>query len=301
MAKLVKLTNRQTYKRTNQRPDKTEIIKALYLFVSLSFVSLLVFAALWWFQGWNGRDPANLVISAGDNLWVLAVRPQEHRLVIVSIPPYLVVPVAGKGQWQSRSLWELSQLDGRSQIVESVGWDLMEVPIDDVVRLPRWDGLTTPLGIVITQPLSKSAEVFRLLRFMNTLRQNQVLEVDLADLSLTRTIVGPGGEEMLEIDSNLLSPLVSKWFEVEDFRADAATVSIINTTPEVGSGAKLGRQLQNLGLRVISVTNGQMNKAIFVRTTELKKNSLVQHLGKWLGLPIEIADFDERSEILIAI
>ena len=110
------------------------------MFLILTFIlfPLAFILASWWFRGWNGRDPVNVVVSSGREIWVLAVRPAEQRIVEIRVPENMVMDVIGHGSWRASALWRLSELEGSSRIVESIGWDFFEVPIDGLIRIDKW-------------------------------------------------------------------------------------------------------------------------------------------------------------------
>lgn len=285
-------------KKEEGRKDKWFVI----LLLSFVLLPLSFFLLFWWNQGWNGKDPANIVISSGSRLWVVAARPDERRFVEIKIPETMMVYPLGRGPLQARALWQIGELDRNSEVVKSVGTDLLEVPIDEVIRVSGWSGVQPPsfrLFLSTVPSLRNIPEVIRLSWYIRSLRDKEITRVDLSTLPMVRRIVDPGGSELLEIDRELLSPLVTDWFEILAFRRSGFSISVISTKVESGAGAKIARQLEHVGFRVVSVSHGEKAPGIYVSRSDLKKNSIVLRLSAWFHEPIAVSDFEERSDILV--
>lgn len=268
-------------------------------FLSLVTCSLLL---RWWFSGWNGNDPANIVISSGSRLWVLALRPEERRFVEIEIPETMMIYPLGRGPLQARALWQIGELERNSEVVKLIGTDLLEIPIDEVIRVSGWSGVQPPsfrLFLSTVPSLRNIPEVIRLSWYIRSLRDKEITRVDLPTLPMARKIVDPGGSELLEIDRELLSPLVTDWFEILAFRRSGFSIAVISTGNESGAGAKIARQLEHVGFRVISVSHGEKAPGIYVSRSDRKKNPIVLRLSAWFHEPIFVSDFEERSDILV--
>lgn len=301
MARLTKRTNEQTRKRTKKRPNKTKLTKAVYLFVSLSFVSLLVFAAVWWFSGWNGKVPVNIVISSGENLWVLSLRPDQRQALQIAIPQITVIEVTGRGKWQARALWEISRLENDPSLVAAIGWNLLEVPIDMVLRLDDWRGTQTSYVSLFPTNWRHLPQEFRIVKFLKSLNQNQIKDIDLSNINIFHRVVDPGGGELIEISPQLLSPRAEEWFRLDGLQQEGLTLAIRNSSSRPGAGGLLARQLEHIGLRVVSVADGAGEHILTVRDKQLKKSLSVRKLSAWLKTKPVVAAFPERADILIVV
>lgn len=288
---------------------RSKAIATVILLLVFVIGSLLL--AFWWFRGWDGQEPVNIVVSSKDRIWVLAVRPQEQRLVEIEVPPTMVVPTSMQGKWQARSLWDLSLLVKDQRVIESVGWDLIGVPVDKSWRIRSWRGEETALWSIfgrvsgspetLSELLGGVPEKIRLVWFIRGLRENQVKKISLGELSMARRVVDPSGEESVEIDEALLSPLVAEWFEIGEFRRSGLTVAVRNITLESGVGSRLGRQLEHVGMRVISVGNGSGERGIIVAKEDLRKHLAVKKISRWLDLPVSVGTYEERADILVVL
>ncbi len=292
----MKRTNEQKFKRTKKRTNiKTnkKIYWFLSFFVSLSFVSLLVFGLAWWSSGWNGKDPINVVISSGQNMWVLSLRPDEKKAVSISIPPTATIEVPGRGKWQARALWEISRLENDPSLISAAGWNFLEVPIDRTLRLQNWEG-----GQTSWRDLPRN---FKIIKFLKSLDRAQIKDIDLSSISISRRVVDPGGAELVEINPELLSPFVAEWFKLDVLRQEGLTIAIRNDSRRAGAAALLSRQLEHVGLRVVSVTDGVGESVLTVRSKELKKSLSVRKLSAWLKTKPVVSDFPDRADILIVV
>jgi len=287
-----RLADKRTKKRTNIKTNK-KIYWFLSFFVSLSFVSLLVFAAAWWFSGWNGQDPINVVISSGDNLWVLSLRPEEKQAVSILIPPTAAIEVPGRGKWQARALPEISRLENDPSLVAAAGWNLLEVPIDQTLRLQNWKGRQTSWW-----DLPRN---FKIIKFLKSLDQTQIKDIDLSSISISRRVVDPGGAELVEVNPDLLSPRVEEWFRLDSLRREGLTVAVRNNSSRAGAGALLSRQLEHVGLRVVSVADGGGENRLLIKNKTLRQSLTVRKLSSWLNAKPAVADFPDRADILIVV
>lgn len=266
---MARLKNKGRGKRVKGR-GKNSLI---FISIALILLPLSLFPIFWFFSPWNGRDPVNVVVSSGENLWVLSVRPQDKQIIRISIPKTAIIEVPGRGKWQARALWEISRLEKDPSLVAAAGWNLLEVPIDFTLRLPQWKawpGLT-------------------------------IKEIDLSNLNVSRRVVDPGGAELIEVNPDLLSPFVAEWFGLDSLRQEGLTVAIRNSSSRPGAGALLSRQLEHAGLRVVSVADGAGDSILTVRSKQIKKSLSVRKLISWLDAKPAVSDFPERADILIVV
>ena len=293
-------------KKSKKRLSKNKNYRRIVFWSLILLFSVLcsLFSVLW-FSGWNGKDPLNIVVSSGENLWVLSLRPDEKQAVSISIPPTAFIEIPGRGKWQSRALWEISRLENDPSLVAAAGWNLLEVPVDLILRLPRWRGRQTPY-LSLSQSLSLSLlqnlpQEFRIIKFIRSLDETQIKDIDLSGISISRRVVDPGGAELIEINPDLLSPRVEEWFRLDSLRREGLTVAIRNDSSRPGAGSILSRQLDHVGLRVVSVTDGTGGNILTVKSNQLKKSLAVRKLSAWLKTKPIIADFPDRADILIVI
>lgn len=292
----VKKSKIKNLSRAKSRDQKSKIRTAIIVFILLFSILCLLLTALWYSSGWNGRDPLNVVISSGDNLWVLSLRPDEKRAVSISIPPTALIEIPGRGKWQSRALWEISRLENNPSLVAAAGWNLLQVPVDLILRLPQWKGRQTPLSLLRNFP-----QEFKIVRFFKSLDETRVTNIDLSNISISRRVVDPGGAELIEINPDLLSPRVEEWFGLDSLRQEGLTIAIRNDSSRSGAGNLLSRQLEHVGLRVVSVTDGTGDNILTVKSNQLKKSLAVRKLSSWLKTKPNVADFPDRADILIVV
>lgn len=270
-------------------------------FVSLSFVSLLVFFTFW-FSGWNGKDPVNVVVTSGHKVWVLGIRPEEKRLVEISIPDNMIVPVAS-GKWRAGSLKRLAELENNLNPLKSAGWELLEIPIDSVIEVAGYgDG---NISFIKQFRLLKNPEfvswmnTLKLIRFMKGLNDNQFLKLNIGESMAARIVADPAGTELVELDAEALSLQLAEWFKIESLRREGLAAAVINVSGKANAGGKLARQLEHTGIRVVTVSSGEGQPGIKVKSKEILKSATAKKLSSWLQMKPVIADFDARADILI--
>jgi len=290
----MKLTNGQKRKLTN---------KLTIFFVSLLFVSLLVSFA-WRFFGWNDKEPINVVVVSGEKVWVLGVRPAEKRLTEISIPGNTIVTV-GKGKWQSRSLNRLSKLENSPDVLKSVGWELLEVPIDFVVEISDFGkenvSYLSQFKLFNRFNFVSLLDTVKLIKYINSLNENQILKINIGDTMAARIIADPAGTELVEVDSEALSLQLAEWFRIESLRNEGLTVAIINASGKTNAGSKLARQLEHVGLRVISVSSGEGEAGLKIKQNSTLKSETAQKISEWFKMKPVVGDFDARADILIVV
>lgn len=291
----MKLTNGQKYKLTN---------KLTIFFVSLSFVSLSFLLVFFWFRGWNGQDPVNIVVTSGEKVWVLGVRPEEKKLVEISIPGNTIVTV-GKGKWQVRSLGKLSELENSADVLKSVGWELLEVPVDFVAEISDFGkeniSYFSQLQLLNKFNFVSLLDTVKLIKYINSLNENQILKINIGETMVARIVADPAGTELVEIDSESLSLQLSEWFRIESLRNEGLAVAIINASGKNKAGSKLARQLEHVGLQVVSVSSGEGTPGIKVKQKSTTNSETVRKISDWLNLKPILADFDARADILIVV
>ena len=287
----MKLTNGK-YKLTN---------KLTIFFVSLAFVSLSLLFAFWLF-GWNGKDPVNIVVTSEEKVWILGVRANEKKLVEISIPDNTIVPVAA-GKWQAGSLRKLSGLEKNLNPLKSAGWELLEIPVDSVVEIANYEGENTnyvsQLKLLRKLKFVSLLETVKLVRFIKGLNDNQILKINIGESLAARIVADPAGTELVEIDSEALSTQLSEWFKIESLRREGLTVAVVNVSGKTNAGGKLARQLEHVGIRVVTVSSGEGEPGFRIKSKEVLNSETVRKLSSWLQMKPEIADFDARADILI--
>lgn len=277
------------------------INKLTIFFVSLAFVSLsLLFA--FWLSGWNGKDPVNIVVTSEEKVWILGVRANEKKLVEISIPDNTIVPVAA-GKWQAGSLRKLSGLEKNLNPLKSAGWELLEIPVDSVVEIANYEGENTnyvsQLKLLRKLKFVSLLETIKLVRFIKGLNDNQILKINIGESMAARIVADPAGTELVEIDSEALSTQLSEWFKIESLRREGLTVAVVNVSGKTNAGGKLARQLEHVGIRVVTVSSGEGEPGFRIKSKEVLNSETVRKLSSWLQMKPEIADFDARADILI--
>lgn len=295
--------------------------RVLFLILSFILIPSAFVLVSWWFRGWNGRDPINVVVSSGHELWVLAVRPAEQRLVAIRVPANMILDVAGHGKWRASALWRLSELEGAPRIVESIGWDFFEVPIDGLIRIDEWGEKWSSRSLMDIILQSKSInitcfihikfceqhewelpEVIRLLNFQRSLADNRSISVALEDEVPARRVIDPGEVESSELDPSVLSQQILEWFGIAEFRTSELTVAVRNTSGEAGGAAKIARLLEHSGLRIVGIGNGKGEKGILVVRDKDTTDPIVRRLSRWFDLPVmRVGEFEERADVVIVI
>src|SRR3989338_8391313 len=167
----MKRTNEKKFKRTKKRTNiKTnkKVYWFLSFFVSLSFVSLLVFGLTWWSSGWNGKNPLNIVVSSGENLWVVYLRPEEKQALEVFIPPTAIVEIPGRGKWQARALWEVSRLEKDPSLAAAAGWNLLQIPIDVSLRFSDWKSARPSYASLFSGDWRNVSQELKILKFLKS-------------------------------------------------------------------------------------------------------------------------------------
>lgn len=288
--------------KTANRKQKTIIPIIVYVSASLLIVLCSLLFVFFWFFGWNGKDPVNIVVTSGQQIWVLGVRPNEKRLVEISIPDNTIVPVAA-GKWQAGSLGRLSGLEKNLNPLKSAGWELLEIPVDSVVEIANYEGENTSyisqLKLLKKLKLVSLLETVKLVRFSKGLNDNQILKVNIGESMAARIVADPAEAELVEIDTEALSTQLSEWFKIESLRREGLAVAIVNVSGKTNAGGKLARQLEHVGIRVVTVSSGEGEPGFRIKSEEVLNSETVRKLSSWLQMKPAVAEFDARADILI--
>lgn len=267
-------------------------------------VVCLLFIGYFWFLGWNGKDSVNIVVTSGEKVWALGVRPAEKRLAEIFIPGNTIVTV-GQGKWQARSLDKLSKLENSSDVLKSVGWELLEVPVDFVVEISDFEreniSYFSQLKLLNRFNFVSLMDTVKLIKYINSLNENQILKINIGDTMAARIIADPAGTELVEVDSEVLSSQLAEWFRIESLRNEGLSIAIINASGKINAGGKLARQLEHVGIRVVTVSSGEGDPELRVKSKEFFKSETVRQLSSWLQMKPAVADFDARADILIVV
>lgn len=298
------MKNRDKGQGTRVKGQKSKLVKFVLVLISLILIPLALSPMLFRFLGWNGKEPINVVVVSEEKVWVLGVRPAEKRLLEISIPGNTIVTV-GKGKWQARSLGRLSKLEKSPDVLKSVGWELLEAPIDFVAEINGFGeantGYFNQLKSLNRFNFVSLPETMKLISFINSLNQNQILKINIGETMAARIIADPAGTELVEIDSEALSTQLSEWFKIESLRNEGLAVAIINAGGKTNAGSKLARQLEHVGLRVVSVSSGEGTPGIKIKQKSIAKSETVRKISDWLSLKPIAADFEARADILIVL
>lgn len=288
--------------KTANRKQKTIIPIIVYVSTSLLIVLCSLLFVFFWFFGWNGKDPVNIVVTSEEKVWILGVRANEKKLVEISIPDNTIVPVAA-GKWQAGSLRKLSGLEKNLNPLKSAGWELLEIPVDSVVEIANYEGENTnyvsQLKLLRKLKFVSFLETVKLVRFIKGLNDNQILKINIGESMAARIVADPAGTELVEIDSEALSTQLSEWFKIESLRREGLTVAVVNVSGKTNAGGKLARQLEHVGIRVVTVSSGEGEPGFRIKSKEVLNSETVRKLSSWLQMKPEIADFDARADILI--
>ncbi|MEK9171198.1 MAG: hypothetical protein AAB823_00640, partial [Patescibacteria group bacterium] len=237
-----------------------------------------------------------------EKVWILGVRANEKKLVEISIPDNTIVPVAA-GKWQAGSLRKLSGLEKNLNPLKSAGWELLEIPVDSVVEVANYEGENTnyvsQLKLLGKLKFVSLLETVKLVRFIKGLNDNQILKINIGESLAARIVADPAGTELVEIDSEALSTQLSEWFKIESLRREGLTVAVVNVSGKTNAGGKLARQLEHVGIRVVTVSSGEGEPGFRIKSKEVLNSETVRKLSSWLQMKPEIADFDARADILI--
>lgn len=267
-------------------------------------VICLLFAGYFWFLGWNGKEPINVVVVSEEKVWVLGIRPAEKRLVEIFIPGNTIVTV-DRGKWQAKALRRLSKLEKSTDVLKSAGWELLEVPVDSVAEINGFEegntGYFNQLKSLNRFNFVSLPETMKLISFINSLNENQIQKINIGDTMAARIIADPAGTELVEIDSEALSPKLTEWFRIESLRNESLAVAIVNSGGKNKAGNKLARQLEHAGLRVVSVSSGEGEPGIKIKQKSAINSETVRKVSDWLKLKPIVGDFDARADILIVV
>ncbi len=243
-------------------------------------------------RSWNGTTPINLVMKAAD-LSVINYNPADKKFTVIAIPgeSYINVP-RGYGSWPIGSIYSLGEEEktgrGASLLKDSIA-SLLGQPIDRfiLVNSPQTSqqivnqmhsNLFTGLFLLNQiktdlTPLEELSLVFAI----SQARSDKIVDLDLSETNITRSILLPDSTRVLGVDNIRLDLFVREKLIDEGITREALPIAIYNATDHPGLAQDASRIITNLGGNVITTSSTEsslINSSIIVMNGD--KQSLLK-------------------------
>ncbi len=224
---------------------------------------------------WDGSTNINGVVVGGLTQ-VFSFNPQEKKLTVLTLPDetYLDLPF-GFGKYPTRSIYELGQnetpnIGGR--LLEETIKATLGMPIDGYIVLKGdFEGMsfTEVLERIDKNPFASisllssvesdftKTEIFRLAWMLRRVRSDNQNVVNLADSSITKSLLLADGTRGYGIEQSKLDILIQ--LEAKDSRVtdEVLSVGIINATDHPKLAESASRIITNMGGRVTFTTSSE--------------------------------------------
>jgi hypothetical protein len=248
--------------------------KWLVLIFLLFVMGFLIFGFIKIFHSvnrslWDGRNQLNLVINS-QPVMIVSLDYPEKKINILSVPDgTFVEAIHGYGPYRVESLYKLGE-------IKSQGGYLLAGSLQEYFGL-NLDGYLTGDQY---QPEKMKIKNFLLNQFFNTsrgqrktnltrwdllriwwqvkkTREDKIIFIDLAQTSVSQEVDLPDGSQAMKIDPERLSRIINQFFIDEGLERDDLTVAVLNKTEHFGLANNASKIINNIGGRVIQVSNLQ--------------------------------------------
>lgn len=201
---------------------------------SLIIIIFILVLGTFSFQSRIWRDDSRLVFYTLNPFILTSLDPITDEIVTINIPNNLEIEsVGGRGAWAAS---KISLAGDRFWITKSLEWHLAIVNISDFDSLGVWDKL----------------------RFYYHKRTSVSKSINLIDTGLIELLKTTDGVEFYRLTPHWY--LKGKdWFASTDIIKQGISVTLVNTTPIPGLGARTARILESMGIRVRQLTTTDDN------------------------------------------
>lgn len=224
-----------------------------------------------------GNTTINLVFKT-DSVYSLFYTPHEKMAVVLKIPDDSYLDLAfGFGKYPTRSIYDLGQVDtvtmgGRllKHTISSLEGTIIDgivvsqdpkdfrSPVKLVEQLKQNPFAIFPLTARLESDLSK-LELLKLFWDLKGVRADNLSLVDLGNSSITKSLLLADGSRGLGIDQAKLDLLLQSKLKDVKVMDEGLSIGVINGTTHPRLAESVARIINNLGGRVIFMTNSQAN------------------------------------------
>lgn len=256
-------------KRNNKKIQPKSSLKLAFLF--LGFVAIIIIISILW-------RFVNLVKTSrfdGTNQLIVQSKQNENTALFIVYNPVN----------QSIVTMRIKNVNNTSGSLSAI----IGLPVD--AYLPKADGLNFPT-----------------LSFSSLLLPKEKTELNFLDLIriyiYNRSIPGENKKNIdisLSARSEEIDKKIASFFNDPEMQQENKTISIINASGEVGIGSRMERQLEHLGVNVISVISGrQLEKKSRIEFYK-EKSYTSERLSRLFQIPTVISNNKALSDIIIVL
>ncbi len=247
-------------------------------------------------RSWDSKTNLNgVVISSVVQLF--SVNPQEKKLIILTLPDetYMDLPF-GFGKYPTRSIYGLGQNESPpmgGRLIQETLKATLGMPIDGYIYLEDgWadKSFSQAISEIEQNPFKalsfissvqsdfSTLELYRLLMLVRQVRSDNISVLDLAQSSITKSLLLPDGTRGYGIDPSKSDLLIQD--EAKDVRLadEVLSVGIINATTHPKLAEGVARIITNMGGRVTftSTLETKLESSIVMGKDSYTKTRLAQ-------------------------
>lgn len=214
------------------------------------------------FFGWqlNGKEKLNLIINSKP-AYLFSILPRE-RLYLVEIPEKTLIEVAhGYGKYRLESIYGLGLIENRGGelLVDSVQ-ESFGIPIDGYILTEKDPKFS--ITKIITESIQKKTStnlgrltLLRLWWQIRKLRADQIKEFSLTSENELKKVEQADGLTAFEFDPDKTDQFLGGYFKEPNIRQEDLAIAILNATDHPGLAQRAARLVNNIGGRVVKVSD----------------------------------------------
>lgn len=289
------------------------LVFVLFLLSALFFLVFKIYCSIGR-SLWDGKSQFNLAVNS-QPVTIVSFDCQEKNINILKIPDgTFIETVHGYGPYRIESVYKLGEIKGvggqllADSLQEYFGLNIDGFLIGD--KLPQeQSGLKNfLLNQFFTSLRSRGKtnlsrwDQLRLWWQVKMVRGDKINLIDLSQTSASQEVDLPDGSRAMKIDQERLEKIINQFFFDKKIKEEDLAVSVFNKTGHLGLANKAARIIDNIGGRVVQVSNQkqetQDNRCQIKSEKKYKKSYTVEKLIKifdcqWLEEKLP----DQRAQV----
>ena len=255
---------------------------------------------------WDGKHNFNLAVSAGEEIYVIGVRPTSNQVNILYIPHQTYLSLSkGFGEYPAASVWRLGQLEnfGGGKLLQLSAQNFLGVPVLGWARVEKFPPpkveenntgakrLLVQLGFKVW--LSRKGNLswwdkLRLFKTFNSVSSGKINFYPLFQTQASQTIVLPDGQRAYRVQKEYLDRLSGSLFKDNELLGEDIEVGVVNKTENTGMSSQVARIIDNIGgnATMIPSQDGYNGEGIWCSGEQICASYTVELFSKTFNLEI---------------
>lgn len=279
-----------------------------FVFLILAVVGLFKFLPGVFSGNFARSDRFTLAVNGPKN-FVVSISTKGKEAVVIVLPENLIIPnvAHGYGKYPVSKIYQVGELDHRGgEVYLDTLSDFLGIPIDGYVHTStKFSSLKQyffNLNFIFNT--TSSLGFWDKIKFAQTagsLRFDKINTVDLGKISEKINLAD--GQSARSLDVEIVDVKLGGVFSEESIANEELRVSVFNATEVSGLGEKAARVLGNIGVDVVNVDTGDLQRRkCVIRTAEKLVSSLtVLRIAAIFACNVEKSQDVGRSDLVVEV